>query len=166
MRRLMAMLSAMCVPRRFYPRNALINSLLLTVMLVVFVAYLVPDISNRFEQALEQDVSAIADMLAAATAQPVESGDQEAVDALLLAEVYAAGESPIVAADGRALVRAVRVAGKVEPLFVKQIADMAEAIRTLAKPGDVVVTMGAGSIGSIAANLAAQGLAGRQERTQ
>ena len=88
------------------------------------------------------------------------------VDALLLAEVYAAGESPIVAADGRALVRAVRVAGKVEPLFVKQIADMAEAIRTLAKPGDVVVTMGAGSIGSIAANLAAQGLAGRQERTQ
>ena len=88
------------------------------------------------------------------------------VDALLLAEVYAAGESPIVAADGRALVRAVRVAGKVEPLFVKQIADMAEAIRTLAKPSDVVVTMGAGSIGSIAANLAAQGLAGRQERTQ
>ena len=88
------------------------------------------------------------------------------VDALLLAEVYAAGESPIVAADGRALVRAVRVAGKVEPLFVKQIADMAEAIRTLAKPGDVVVTMGAGSIGSIAANLAAQGLAGRQERTK
>ena len=88
------------------------------------------------------------------------------VDALLLAEVYAAGESPIVAADGRALVRAVRVAGKVEPLFVKQIADMAEAIRTLAKPGDVVVTMGAGSIGSIAANLAAQGLAGRQERGQ
>ncbi len=88
------------------------------------------------------------------------------VDALLLAEVYAAGESPIVAADGRALVRAVRVAGKVEPLFVKQIADMAEAIRTLAKPGDVVVTMGAGSIGSIAANLAAQGLAGRQERRQ
>ena len=88
------------------------------------------------------------------------------VDALLLADVYAAGESPIVAADGRALVRAVRVAGKVEPLFVKQIADMAEAIRTLAKPGDVVVTMGAGSIGSIAANLAAQGLAGRQERTK
>ena len=88
------------------------------------------------------------------------------VDALLLAEVYAAGESPIVAADGRALVRAVRVAGKVEPLFVKQIADMAEAIRTLAKPGDVVVTMGAGSIGSIAANLAAQGLAGGQERTK
>jgi len=88
------------------------------------------------------------------------------VDALLLAEVYAAGESPIVAADGRALVRAVRVAGKVEPLFVKQIADMAEAIRTLAKPGDVVVTMGAGSIGSIAANLAVQGLVGRQERTK
>ena len=50
------------------------------------------------------------------------------VDALLLTEVYPAGEAPIVAADGRALARAVRVAGKVEPVFVEQIADLPQAI--------------------------------------
>jgi UDP-N-acetylmuramate-alanine ligase len=64
-------------------------------------------------------------------------------DALLLAEVYAAGEAPIVAADGRSLARAVRVAGKVEPLFVEDIAELAEAIRRTARDGDVVVIMGA-----------------------
>ncbi|WP_157314405.1 UDP-N-acetylmuramate--L-alanine ligase [Chitinibacter sp. GC72] len=69
------------------------------------------------------------------------------VDGLLLAEVYAAGETPIVAADGRALVRAVRVAGKVEPIFVENIADMPAAIFAAAKDGDVIITMGAGSIG-------------------
>jgi len=71
------------------------------------------------------------------------------VDALVLAEVYPAGEPPIVAADGRALARAVRVAGKVEPVFVEGIADMPAAILRVAKDGDVVVTMGAGSIGSV-----------------
>jgi UDP-N-acetylmuramate--alanine ligase len=76
------------------------------------------------------------------------------VDALLLAEVYAAGEAPIVAADGRTLARAVRIAGKVEPVFVENIADMPAAIRALAKDGDVVVSMGAGSIGSVPAALA------------
>ncbi len=76
------------------------------------------------------------------------------VDALLLAEVYAAGEAPIVAADGRTLARAVRVAGKVEPIFVEDIADMPAAIRTVANDGDVVVTMGAGSIGGVPAALA------------
>jgi UDP-N-acetylmuramate--alanine ligase len=75
------------------------------------------------------------------------------VDALLLADVYPAGEAPIVAADGRSLARAIRVAGKVEPVFVEQIADMPEAIRKLARPGDVVLTMGAGSIGSVPAAL-------------
>jgi UDP-N-acetylmuramate--alanine ligase len=70
-------------------------------------------------------------------------------DALLLAEVYPAGESPIVAADGRALARAVRVAGKVEPLFVEHIAELPAAIRQVARAGDVVVTMGAGSIGGV-----------------
>jgi UDP-N-acetylmuramate--alanine ligase len=74
-------------------------------------------------------------------------------DALLLAEVYAAGEAPIVAADARTLVRAVRVAGKVEPVFVENIADMPEAIRAAARDGDVVVTMGAGSIGGVPAAL-------------
>jgi UDP-N-acetylmuramate--alanine ligase len=72
------------------------------------------------------------------------------VDALLLAEVYAAGELPIVAADGRALMRALRVAGKDEAVFVEHIADMPQAILSMARPGDVVVTMGAGSIGGVA----------------
>jgi UDP-N-acetylmuramate--alanine ligase len=75
------------------------------------------------------------------------------VDALLLAEVYAAGEAPIVAADGRALARAVRVAGKVEPVFVEQIADLPAAILAAVRDGDVVVTMGAGSIGGVPAQL-------------
>ena len=75
-------------------------------------------------------------------------------DALLLAEVYAAGEAPIVAADGRTLARAVRVAGRVEPIFVEDIAAMPEAIRAVAKQGDVVLTMGAGSIGGVPAALA------------
>jgi UDP-N-acetylmuramate--alanine ligase len=75
------------------------------------------------------------------------------VDALVLAEVYPAGEPPIVAADGRSLARAVRVAGKVEPVFVEDIAGMSEAIRRVAADGDVVVTMGAGSIGNVPAQL-------------
>ncbi len=75
-------------------------------------------------------------------------------DALLLAEVYPAGEAPIVAADGRALARALRVAGKVEPVFVETIDAMPEAIVAAAQPGDVVITMGAGSIGGVPAKLA------------
>jgi UDP-N-acetylmuramate--alanine ligase len=71
------------------------------------------------------------------------------VDALLLADVYPAGEAPIGAADGRSLAQAIRVAGKVEPVFVERIADMPEAIRKLARAGDVVLTMGAGSIGGV-----------------
>jgi UDP-N-acetylmuramate--alanine ligase len=74
-------------------------------------------------------------------------------DALLLAEVYAAGEPPIVAADSRTLSRALRVYGKVEPVFVEDIADMPDAIRRTAHDGDVVVTMGAGSIGNVPAQL-------------
>jgi UDP-N-acetylmuramate--alanine ligase len=71
------------------------------------------------------------------------------VDVLLLADVYAAGEAPVVAADGRALARAVRVAGKVEPVFVEDIGDMADRILEVAQDGDVVLTMGAGSIGGV-----------------
>jgi len=74
-------------------------------------------------------------------------------DALLLAEVYAAGEPPIVAADGRSLARAVRVAGKVEPVFVEDVAQLSAAIRRVARDGDVVVTMGAGSIANVPAQL-------------
>ena len=78
-------------------------------------------------------------------------------DALLLAEVYPAGETPIVAADGRSLARAIRVAGKTEPVFVENIADMPDAIRKIARAGDVVVTMGAGSIGGVPAALVGRG---------
>jgi UDP-N-acetylmuramate--alanine ligase len=70
-------------------------------------------------------------------------------DTVLLAEVYAAGETPIVAADGRSLTRALRVAGRIEPLFVDAIADMPQAILDNARAGDVVLCMGAGSIGAV-----------------
>jgi len=73
------------------------------------------------------------------------------VDALLLAEVYSAGESPIVAADGRTLVRAVRFGGKVEPVFVEDVGMLPETILDTVRDGDVVVTMGAGSIGAVPA---------------
>jgi UDP-N-acetylmuramate--alanine ligase len=76
-------------------------------------------------------------------------------DVLLLTEVYPAGEAPIVAADGRALARAVRVAGRVEPVFVEAVADVAATIAELAKNGDVVLVMGAGSIGQVAPALGA-----------
>jgi UDP-N-acetylmuramate--alanine ligase len=78
------------------------------------------------------------------------------VDALLLAEIYAAGEVPIVAADGRSLARALRVAGKVEPVFVEDIAAMPQMILDVARDGDVVLTMGAGSIGAVPAKVADQ----------
>lgn len=74
-------------------------------------------------------------------------------DSVLLAEVYAAGEEPIVAADGRSLARAVRVAGKVEPVFVDDIAAMPEAVLDMARDGDVVMCMGAGSIGGVPSRL-------------
>jgi UDP-N-acetylmuramate--alanine ligase len=81
-------------------------------------------------------------------------------DVLLLADVYPAGEAPIVAADGRALARAIRVQGKVEPIFVESIAEMPDAIRGAAHEGDVVLTMGAGSIGTVPATLVSDGSEG------
>ncbi len=84
------------------------------------------------------------------------------VDALVLADVYPAGEAPIVAADGRALVRAVRVAGKVEPVFVEQVARMGEAVLAAVRKGDVVVTMGAGSVAGLAPELSRAANAGAQ----
>jgi UDP-N-acetylmuramate--alanine ligase len=74
-------------------------------------------------------------------------------DAVLLTEVYAAGEAPIVAADGRALARALRVAGQVEPVFVADIQDMPQVIRSTTRGGDVVLCMGAGSIGAVPARV-------------
>ncbi|MBK7648408.1 MAG: UDP-N-acetylmuramate--L-alanine ligase [Betaproteobacteria bacterium] len=78
------------------------------------------------------------------------------VDALLLAEIYAAGEAPIVAADGRSMARALRVAGKVEPVFIEDIADMPQTIMDVARDGDVVLCMGAGSIGAVPGKVAGQ----------
>jgi UDP-N-acetylmuramate--alanine ligase len=77
-------------------------------------------------------------------------------DALVLTEVYPAGEAPIVAADGRALARAVRVQGKVEPLFVEKVADLPAAILAAARDGDLVLVMGAGSIGNVSQHLASR----------
>ena len=74
-------------------------------------------------------------------------------DAVLLADVYAAGEAPIVAADGRSLARALRVAGKVDPVFVDDIGQMPAVIVEQAMAGDVVISMGAGSIGAVPAQL-------------
>jgi UDP-N-acetylmuramate--alanine ligase len=76
-------------------------------------------------------------------------------DLVLLSEVYAAGEAPIVAADGRALARALRVAGKVEPVFVDAIEAMPQAVLDAVRDGDVVICMGAGSIGAVPGKLAA-----------
>jgi UDP-N-acetylmuramate--alanine ligase len=81
-------------------------------------------------------------------------------DVLLLTEVYAAGEAPIVAADGRALARAVRVQGKTEPIFVQEVSEIPAAIRAVVQADDVVLTMGAGSIGAIAPRLLTQARAG------
>jgi UDP-N-acetylmuramate--alanine ligase len=74
-------------------------------------------------------------------------------DAVLLSEVYSAGEEPIVAADGRSLARAVRVAGKVEPQFVGDISGMPQAVLETVREGDVVMCMGAGSIGAVPGRL-------------
>lgn len=77
------------------------------------------------------------------------------VDALILCEVYAAGEAPIVAADGRALARAVRVIGRVEPLFVEDLDALLSTVLEVLKDGDVLITMGAGAIGSVPARCVA-----------
>lgn len=74
-------------------------------------------------------------------------------DAVLLTDVYPAGEAPLVAADGRALSRAIRVAGKVEPLFVEDVADLPQAILDFVQDGDVVIVMGAGSISKVPARI-------------
>lgn len=76
------------------------------------------------------------------------------VDVLLLTEVYAAGEAPIVAADSRSLARAVRVLGKIEPLYVETVSELPEAILNTVQEGDVVLVMGAGSIGGVAPGIA------------
>jgi UDP-N-acetylmuramate--alanine ligase len=77
------------------------------------------------------------------------------VDALIVTEVYAAGEAPIAGADGKAICRAIRSHGRVEPVFIEKIDDLPRALIRIARDGDVIVTMGAGSIGAMAAELPA-----------
>lgn len=77
------------------------------------------------------------------------------VDALVLADVYPAGETPIVGADGRSLARVIRLLNSAELVFVDRAAEMDEAILTIARDGDVVVTMGAGNVGLVAPRMKA-----------
>ncbi len=81
-------------------------------------------------------------------------------DVLLVTEVYAAGEAPIAGADGRAICRAVRTRGVVEPVFVERVDDLAESLRSVVHDGDVVLTMGAGNIGAVAQELKSRFAAG------
>ena len=81
-------------------------------------------------------------------------------DVLLVTEVYAAGETSIAGADGRAICRAVRTRGRIEPVFVERVDDLAEALKGVLRDGDVVVTMGAGNIGAIALELKTRFAAG------
>jgi UDP-N-acetylmuramate--alanine ligase len=74
-------------------------------------------------------------------------------DVLLVTEVYAAGEAPIAGADGRAICRAVRSRGLIEPVFVESVDDLAESLRAVLHDGDVVLTMGAGNLGAVAQDL-------------
>ncbi|MEK6736218.1 MAG: UDP-N-acetylmuramate--L-alanine ligase [Pseudomonadota bacterium] len=75
-------------------------------------------------------------------------------DMLLLAEVYPAGEDPVVAADSKSLARSVRVQGKVEPIYVENVDDLSSAILDIAEDGDIVLVMGAGSVARVAPAIA------------
>ncbi len=75
------------------------------------------------------------------------------VDALIVTEVYAAGEAPLAGADGKAICRAVRIHGRVEPIYLEKVEQLAETLKPIVRDGDLIVTMGAGSIGAVAAEL-------------
>ena len=76
-----------------------------------------------------------------------------AVDLLVLTEVYPAGEPPIAAADGRSMARAIRLRGRVEPVFAQDVHNISAVLSDLLRPGDVLLTLGAGNIGAVAAGL-------------
>jgi UDP-N-acetylmuramate--alanine ligase len=77
-------------------------------------------------------------------------------DTLLVTEVYAAGEAPIAGADARAICRAVRSRGRVEPVFVEKVDELPRALAALIEAGDVIVMMGAGNISAVAHELPAR----------
>jgi UDP-N-acetylmuramate--alanine ligase len=78
-------------------------------------------------------------------------------DVLVLTDVYPAGEAPIAGADGRALARAVRARGKVDPVFVEHPRELKNALPALLRDGDLLLAMGAGDIGAAANDIAAAG---------
>ena len=78
-------------------------------------------------------------------------------DVLLLLEVYSAGEKKIPGADSRSLCRSIRLRGKVDPLYVQKESDVRRILADLLKPGDIVLTQGAGSVGGLAKELADHG---------
>ncbi|HEX6832591.1 MAG TPA: cyanophycin synthetase, partial [Rudaea sp.] len=80
------------------------------------------------------------------------------VDALVLTEVYPAGEAPIAGADGRALARAVRARGKVDPVLIEHPRDLRATLPSILADGDLLLVMGAGDIGAAANDLAVRGL--------
>ena len=82
------------------------------------------------------------------------------VDVLVLGEVYAAGETPISGADGRALSRGIRARGHVDPVFVEDLDALPVVLQDLLQDGDVLLTLGAGDIGSVSAKLAVSLAAG------
>jgi UDP-N-acetylmuramate--alanine ligase len=75
------------------------------------------------------------------------------VDVLVLLDVYPAGEAPLAGADGRSLSRAIRLRGLVDPIFVPKTDDLGEVLSKIVEPGDVVLTLGAGNVGALAADL-------------
>jgi len=78
-------------------------------------------------------------------------------DALVLTDVYPAGEAPIAGADGRSLARAVRARGKVDPVFIEHPRELDETLPALLRDGDLVLLLGAGDIGAAAVDLANRG---------
>jgi UDP-N-acetylmuramate--alanine ligase len=76
------------------------------------------------------------------------------LDVLLVTEVYAAGETPIAAADGRALCRSIRARGRADPIFLERVTELPALLKNLLRPNDLVLTLGAGNIGQVAAGLA------------
>jgi UDP-N-acetylmuramate--alanine ligase len=78
------------------------------------------------------------------------------VDLLVLLDIYAAGEPPVAGVNGRSLSRAIRIRGLVDPIFVPKAEELSEILPKVLCPGDVVLTLGAGSIGAIAAELPRQ----------
>ncbi len=82
------------------------------------------------------------------------------VDVLLLLEVYSAGEKKIAGADSRSLCRSIRLRGKVDPIYVQKEGDVQGILRDLLRPGDMVLTQGAGSVGGLAKHLSETGFEG------